>query len=93
MEPEPATTETNTLAPEFVYCFQASPSARKFFTNGIVLGFDSPQAATLLSGDETTAVWSVGAGGRIGLVLGEDAVQALALAGPEAIAACPHQTP
>ena len=93
LEPEPATTETNTLADGFRYCFQASPTDRRFFTNDVVLGYDSPQTARTDFADETTAIWSVQDGGRIGGVFGEDAVQALAEAGPDAIAACPHQTP
>lgn len=93
LEPEPRRNETNTLAPGFRYCFQATPSSRKFFTNGIVLGYDSPQDATLVSGSDITAVWSVQAGGRIGMVIGEDAVEALQLESPVAITACPHQTP
>jgi hypothetical protein len=93
MEPEPTTTETNTLAAGFKYCFQASPISRRFFTNGIVLGYDSPQDATFVSGNNTTAVWSVQDGGRIGMVVGEDAVEALRLEGTAAQAACPHQTP
>lgn len=93
MEVEPAATETNTLVPGFTYCFQAAPDQKRFFTNDIVLGYDSPEVATLLSGTDTTSVWSVTAGGRIGMVVGEDAVEALELAGANAIAACPHQTP
>ena len=93
LEPEPATTETNTLADGFRYCFQASPTDRRFFTNDIVLGYDSPQTATTLFGDETTTIWNVQDGGRIGMVVGEDAVEALQEAGPDAIVACPHQTP
>jgi hypothetical protein len=93
LEPEPATTETNTLAEGFRYCFQASPTDRRFFTNDVVLGYDSPQTASTVFADETTAIWQVQDGGRIGGVFGEDAVQALAEAGPAAIAACPHQTP
>jgi hypothetical protein len=93
MEPEPATTETNTLDAAFRYCFQADASARRFFTNNVVLGYDSPQDATLLSGDAQTAQWLVQDGGRIGMVVGEDAVEALALEDAAAIAACPHQTP
>jgi hypothetical protein len=93
LEPEPATTETNTLAEGFRYCFQASPTDRRFFTNDIVLGYDSPQTATTLFGDETTTIWNVQDGGRIGMVVGEDAVEALQEAGSDAIEACPHQTP
>jgi len=93
LEPEPATTETNTLADGFAYCFQTSPTDRRFFTNGVVLGFDSPQTASTIFADETTAIWQVQDGGRIGGVFGEDAVEALAEAVPDAIAACPHQTP
>lgn len=93
MEPEPTTTEANTLAAGFKYCFQASPTSRRFFTNGIVLGYDSPQTATFISGTNTRAIWSVQDGGRIGMVVGEDAVEALRLEGTAAQAACPHQTP
>jgi hypothetical protein len=58
-----------------------------------VLGYDSPQDATFISGTNTKTVWSVQDGGRIGMVVGEDAVEALRLAGTAAQAACPHQTP
>ena len=68
-------------------------TSKRFFINGVVLGFDSPQAAAVTSGSNAQAVWRVQAGGRIGMVVGEDAVRALQLAGPDAIAACPHQTP
>jgi hypothetical protein len=64
-----------------------------FFTNDVVLGYDSPQTASTIFADETTAIWQVQDGGRIGGVFGEDAVQALEEAGPAAIEACPHQTP
>ena len=38
-------------------------------------GKDSPQVAKLLSQSETVSVWSVQSGGRLGGVLGEDAVE------------------
>lgn len=93
MEPEPSTTETNRLAPGFRYCYQASPIDRRFFTNDVVLGFDSPQLARVVAANDRAARWDVEDGGRVGLVLGEDAVEALEEAGPDAIGACPHQTP
>jgi hypothetical protein len=38
-------------------------------------GYDSPQAATLVSFTANTATWNVAVGGRIGMVIGEDAVE------------------
>jgi hypothetical protein len=127
MEPEPRVTATNTLGPGFSYCFQkslvaeqgADRSAPRFFTNGVVLGFDSPQprpddpveqcavgdlenACTFLVAPETLpqdaapqsqtfALWSIADGGRVGMVLGEDAQESLDPRGGGAF--CPHQTP
>jgi hypothetical protein len=75
MEPEPGTTETNTLGPEFVYTGQPPRETRLCFSNGRFSGYDSPQAATLVSFTAKTATWNVAAGGRIGMVIGEDAVE------------------
>jgi len=93
LEPEPAAAESNSLASGFKYCFQASPTDKRFFTNGVVLGYDSPQAAKTIRGSATTALWQVRSGGRIGAVLGEDALEALQDEGSAALAACPNQTP
>ena len=46
------------------------------FGNGTVFrGKDSPQVATRLSQTDTRTVWSVASGGRLGGVLGEDAIE------------------
>jgi hypothetical protein len=93
LEPEPSASEFNALAAGFRYCFQSGPTGKRFFTNNIVLGYDSPQAARTVNGTASTALWQVQDGGRVGAVLGEDALQALIDEGPAAVAACPNQTP
>jgi hypothetical protein len=77
MEPEPGTRERNTLGDDFVYTNQPPGEQRLCFTNGRVPGYDSPELATLVSrsADNKTATWRVAAGGRIGMVIGEDAVE------------------
>jgi hypothetical protein len=44
-------------------------------THQMLLGKDSPQVATKLAQTATTTRWSVASGGRMGGVLGEDAVE------------------
>ena len=44
-------------------------------THQMLLGKDSPQVATKLAQSATTSRWSVASGGRMGGVLGEDAVE------------------
>jgi hypothetical protein len=84
MEPEAgsAVTVTHTLAPGISYF--VNPYTRKVnYGNGDQLrGKDSPQVATRLSQTATQTVWSVGSGGRMGGVLGEDAVELSAGASP-----------
>jgi hypothetical protein len=77
MEPEPGTRERNTLGDGFLYTSQPPGEQRLCFTNGLVPGYDSPELATLVSRstDNKTATWRVQAGGRIGMVIGEDAVE------------------
>jgi len=77
MEPEPGTRERNTLGPDFSYTSQPPGEQRLCFTNGSFNGYDSPELATLLSrsADNKSATWRVAAGGRIGMVIGEDAVE------------------
>jgi hypothetical protein len=76
MEPEPGITETNTLGPGFAYEAgtpgQADPLC---FTNGRFAGYDSPELATLVSSTARVATWRVASGGRIGMVIGEDAIE------------------
>jgi hypothetical protein len=45
------------------------------FTNGRFAGYDSPEFATLVSNTEKVATWQVTSGGRIGMVIGEDALE------------------
>jgi hypothetical protein len=75
MEPEPGTTERNTLGPDFTYTSQPPGEERLCFTNGRFAGYDSPELATLVSNTEKVATWQVGSGGRIGMVIGEDALE------------------
>jgi hypothetical protein len=77
MEPEPGTRERNTLGPDFTYTSQPPGEQRLCFTNGRVPGYDSPEFATLVSrsADNKSATWRVASGGRIGMVIGEDAVE------------------
>jgi hypothetical protein len=75
MEPEPGTRERNTLGPDFTYTSQPPGQERLCFTNGRVPGYDSPELATLRSHTDRVATWRVASGGRIGMVIGEDAVE------------------
>jgi hypothetical protein len=75
MEPEPSTRERNTLGPDFTYTVQPPGEERLCFTNGRFAAYDSPELATLVSNTEKVATWRVAAGGRIGMVIGEDAVE------------------
>jgi hypothetical protein len=75
MEPEPGTRERNTLGPDFTYTFQPPGQERLCFTNDRFSGYDSPELATLVSHTDKVATWRVASGGRIGMVIGEDAVE------------------
>lgn len=75
MEPEPGTRERNTLGPDFTYTSQPPGEERLCFTNGNFAGYDSPEFANLLSHTEKVATWRVASGGRIGMVIGEDALE------------------
>lgn len=76
MEPEPSITETNTLAAGFTYeAGTPGQTGRLCFTNGTVVGYDSPENAALVSSTAREATWDVAAGGRVGMVLGEDALE------------------
>ena len=76
VEPEPSTGERNSLGPDFTY-ENGTPGqdGPLCFTNGIITGNDSPELTTLIDNTAKVATWRVAAGGRIGMVIGEDAVQ------------------
>ncbi|NOK32144.1 hypothetical protein D7W79_22860 [Corallococcus exercitus] len=81
MEPEDesgaATVITHTLATPAIYYFVNPYTGKVNFGNSAILrGKDSPQVATRISQTDTETVWSVASGGRMGGVLGEDAVEA-----------------
>jgi hypothetical protein len=73
MEPQPGTTVVHQLAAGYTYYTDAL--GRTLFTNGLVIGRESPQLASLVSRTATASTWSVQAGGRMGAVFGEDATQ------------------
>ncbi|ADV66103.1 hypothetical protein [Deinococcus maricopensis] len=84
LEPEAGRdlTMTHTLAPGMYY-FKNPYTGKVNFGNGTDFrGKDSPQMARLLSQSETVSVWTVQSGGRMGGVLGEDAVELSAGATP-----------
>jgi hypothetical protein len=82
MEPEQDTTFTHTLAPGMYY-FKNPYTGKINFGNGTMLrGKDSPQSATRLTQTDTVTTWKVLSGGRMGMVMGEDSVEASAGATP-----------
>jgi hypothetical protein len=82
LESDSAGRQANVLAlGDIHYCLLDRVSGRLFFTNGPLLGYDSPQLARNLTWASKKSTWAVNAGGRIGMVTGEDAEQALALTG------------
>jgi hypothetical protein len=73
---------THTLAAGMAY-FVNPYTGKVNYGNGTDFrGKDSPQAATRLSQTDTVSTWQVAAGGRMGGVLGEDAVELSAGATP-----------
>jgi hypothetical protein len=80
MEPESesgtATTFIHTLAaPDVFYFVNPYTSKMNFGNADMIRGKDSPQVATKLAQSEYETQWSVASGGRMGGVLGEDAVE------------------
>jgi hypothetical protein len=80
MEPETgqAVTVTHTLAPGMFYFVNPYTGKVNFGNGARLIGKDSPQVATKQSQTAASTVWSVASGGRLGMVLGEDAVEASA---------------
>ena len=75
MEAEPGTTYMHELATGFHYTRQPAGQTRLCFTNGRFTGYDSPELATLTSFTANQAFWRVASGGRMGMVIGEDALE------------------
>lgn len=74
---------THTLAsPDTFYFVNPYTGKINFGNAALVRGKDSPQVATKLAQSEFETVWSVASGGRMGGVLGEDAVELSAGASP-----------
>jgi hypothetical protein len=77
MEAEPGTTFTHQLGADFSYNGPAG-TGRLCFTNGDFASYESPELATRTApadGLGTTSTWQVSSGGRMGYVVGEDAVE------------------
>jgi hypothetical protein len=90
MEPDQQTVVTHTLAPRIFY-FNNPLTGKINFGNGAnVIGKDSPQVATKLAQFGNGSIWRIEAGGRMGMVLGEDAIE-LAPAAPVCIQQCQVQ--
>jgi hypothetical protein len=66
---------THTLAPGMAYFVNPYTGKVNYGNGGVFRGKDSPQVATRLSQTDTVSTWSVASGGRMGGVLGEDAVE------------------
>jgi hypothetical protein len=66
---------THILAPGIVYYVNPYTLKVNFGNESLVVGKDSPQVATKTFQDDFKTVWSVASGGRMGGVLGEDAVE------------------
>ncbi|WP_241758680.1 hypothetical protein [Pyxidicoccus parkwayensis] len=66
---------THVLAPGIYYYVNPYTLKVNFGNSAMVVGKDSPQVATKTYQDDFKTVWSVTAGGRMGGVLGEDAVE------------------
>ena len=79
MEPSRTIAYRHTLASDFYY--YTDQFGRVMLTNGRFVCRESPEVATLLNPTpkeifgKTVSMWSVSAGGRMGFVVGEDAIQ------------------
>lgn len=92
MEPETgqAVTVTHTLGAGLFYFVNPYTGKINFGNGATLIGKDSPQVATKLSQTDTATVWSVASGGRMGMVLGEDAVE-LSAGATACVQDCPAQ--
>jgi hypothetical protein len=70
-----AVTFTHTLAPGVFYFLSPFTGKTQIGNGGRLIAKDSPMAATRLTQGPAVSTWSVQSGGRMGFVLGEDAVE------------------
>jgi hypothetical protein len=90
LEPDQQTVFTHTLAPNAFY-FRNPFTGKINIGNGAsLIAKDSPQVATKLVQTGSVTVWDVAAGGRMGFVLGEDAVE-LSLGASNCVQDCQAQ--
>ena len=68
-------TFTHTLAPGVHYFLSPFTGKTQIGNDDRLIAKDSPMAATRVTQSATTSTWSVQSGGRMGFVLGEDAVE------------------
>jgi hypothetical protein len=73
MEPSRTITYVHQLAPGFEYF--TDRLGRTLLTNLTLVGRESPEAAAPVERTPTASLWQVQGGGRMGMVLGEDAVE------------------
>ena len=91
MEADQQTVYTHTLADGIFYFKNPLTGGKTNFGNGAdVIGKDSPQVATKLAQYGNGSVWRIEAGGRMGMVLGEDAIE-LAPGAPVCVQQCQVQ--
>jgi hypothetical protein len=76
MEPDLGTAERNTLGPDYRFT-QQQPDGPHCITHsaGLFSAYDSPELSTLISNTATQSNRRVESGGRVGFVVGEDAVE------------------
>jgi hypothetical protein len=76
MEPEPGVRERNTLGPDYRFT-QQRPDGPLCITHvdGRFSAYDSPELAGLAENTAKQSTWRVQSGGRVGFVVGEDAVE------------------
>lgn len=75
MESEQPITVTHTLASGIFYFTNPDTGKINFGNGAELIGKDSPMVATKLAQGATVSTWRIEAGGRMGMVLGEDAVE------------------
>ena len=90
MEPDQPTVVTHTLAAGIFYFRNPLTGKINFGNGGDLIGKDSPQVATKLAQFGNGSIWQIEAGGRMGMVLGEDAIE-LAPGAPVCVQQCQVQ--